>query len=107
MAEKEWSENPEDDPIELQKKQLALGQEFMDRLKKQEAEEKLRQEKYAAMEAAHGFVAPTYTPPPFEEVSARLKRARDEVDRIMLAAEPQIKLMAFEILFRSASGGPV
>lgn len=100
MAEKEWSENPEDDPVELQKQQLALGKEFMERLKKQEAEEKKRLEDRAAQAPpVRGYgSAPEYKPPTFEEVSAGMKKAWDEVERIMPNATDTAKSYAFQTL---------
>lgn len=101
MAEKEWSEDPEDDPIELQKKQLALGKKFLEKMEKQEAEEKARKEAYA-QEAIqpHAYVT-QYTPPTFEEVSATLKKAWSEVEHIMPNAPDAAKSYAFQTLVHS------
>lgn len=105
MADKEWSENPEDDPVELQKRQLALGKEFLDRLKKQEAAEEERRKKYENPTALADAMRP-YSPPSFEEVSAVLKKAWDEVERIMPTAGDKAKAMAFQSLTHAAAPRP-
>ena len=104
MPEKEWSENPEDDPIELQKEHLKLGKEFLARIKKQEAEEAARKAQYE--EAGPRLAAPAYTPPSFEEVSGVLKKAWLEVDFIMPTAPGEVKKVAFEVLMRAAAPPP-
>jgi len=107
MAEKEWSENLEDDPIEIQKKQLAISQKFMAKLEAEEAkkaeEEAARKAERAAVYApVHGY-APAYTPPTFEEVSAILKKTWDEVERIMPTAQDRVKSIAFQTLMQAAA----
>lgn len=87
----------EDDPIKLQKQQLALGKEFIERLKKLEAEEKKRREECAV--PVSGYVTSReYKPPTFEEVSAGMKKAWDEVERIMPNATNEAKSYAFQTL---------
>ncbi len=101
--EKEWSENPEDDPVELQKKQLELGKKFLEKIEAQEAEQKARENEYRA---AGPVSAPVYTPPTFEEVSAVLKKAWDEVERIMPTAVDGAKAYAFQTLTHAAAPRP-
>lgn len=103
MAEKEWSENPEDDPVELQKKHLALGKRFLEKMEAQEAEEKRRKEEYANHP---GHLPVAYNPPKFEDVSAVLKKAWDEVERIMPTAGDRTKAHAFQILSQAAAPPP-
>lgn len=105
-GDKEWSENPEDDPVELQKKQLEMGRKFLEKIEKQEADEKARQDRERAYQPALR-AASAYTPPTFEEVSGRIKQAWDEVERIMPAAPDTAKVKAFEALMHShyATGG--
>lgn len=105
MVEKEWSENPEDDPVELQKKQLALGKKFLEKIEKQEAEEKARKEAYAR-EAIAPPAYGTYTPPTFEEVSAKVKKAWDEVEKIMPNATDAAKTTAFNAFLTAQSSSP-
>jgi hypothetical protein len=104
MVEKEWSEDPADDPVELQKEQLKLGREFMARIKKQEEEEAARKAQYE--EAGPRLVAPAYTKPSFEEVSAVLKKAWDGVEAIMPTAPGEVKAMAFQTLMHAAAPPP-
>ena len=101
MVDKEWSESPEDDPVELQKKQLALGKKFLEKMEKQEAEEEARKKAYAAeaIRPAYG----TYTPPTFEEVSAKVKKAWDEVEKIMPNATDAAKTTAFNAFLTAQS----
>ena len=96
MADKEWSENPEDDPIELQKQQLALGKEFMARLRREEEEKKAREAEYANRPT---IARPAFKPPTFEEVSACIKKTWDEIERIMPTAKDRVKALAFQSLF--------
>jgi hypothetical protein len=101
MVEKEWSEDPDDDPVELQKEHLKLAKEFLVRLKKKEEEEAARKAQYE--ESGPRIVAPAYTPPSFEEVSAVLKRAWLGVEAIMPTAPGEVKMVAFETLMRAAA----
>ena len=101
--EKEWSENPEDDPILLQKKQLELGKRFLEKIEAQEKEEKRRKEEYAA---AGPVEAPVYTPPSFEQVSSVIKKAWDELEKIMPTAPDRVKERAFETLMHAAAPPP-
>jgi len=101
MVEKEWSESPGDDPIELQKKQLALGKEFLRRIEEQEEKER----KQACQPAAYGAIAPAYTPPTFEQTSERIKKAWEEVKQIVPDAPDQVKVQAFQALMRIAAFG--
>ncbi len=94
----------EDDPAKLQKEQLALGRELLDRIKNHEAEEKRRQEEYAAQPAR--TVLGAYEPPTFEEVSAVLKKAWDETERIMPTAQDRVKAIAFQALMQAAAPPP-
>lgn len=103
MAEKEWSENPEDDPIELQKQQLAISKKFMAKLEAEEAEKKAQRAAHEAAVKAGPCHAPVYTPPAFEEVSAVLKKAWDEVERIMPTAGDRVKAAAFQTLMQAAA----
>jgi hypothetical protein len=97
----------EDDPIKLQKEQLAMGRELLDKIRKQEAEEKRRQEEYAACASeSPGKVIAAYKPPTFEEVSAVLKKAWDEVDRIMPTAGDRVQAVAFQSLMAAAAPPP-
>lgn len=105
MSEKEWSEDPEDDPVELQKQQIALGKEFMARLKAEDADRKRREEEYAANPPQLGAVR-EYKPPTFEEVSSTLKKAWDEVERIMPNATDTAKSYAFQTLVHASAGPP-
>jgi len=100
MADKEWSEDPEDDPVELQKKQLALGKKFLEKMEKQEADEEARRQAYAEMPARP---AVPYKPPTFEDVSGTLKKAWDEVERIMPGAPEAAKSYAFQTLVHAAA----
>jgi len=102
-AEKEWSENPEDDPIEIQKQQLQLAKEFMAKVKAQEEEAKAKEAEYRA---AGPIGAVPYIPPTFEEVSAVLKKAWDEVERIMPSAGNRAKAYAFQTLTHAAAPRP-
>jgi hypothetical protein len=105
MAEdKEWSEDPADDPIELQKEHLKLGKEFLARIKKQEAEEAARRAQLE--DPGQPIAAPAYTPPSFEEVSAVLKKAWDGVEAIMPTAPGEVKAMAFQTLMHAAAPPP-
>ncbi len=103
-AEKEWSENPEDDPVELQKRQLELGKRFIDKLEKAEAEEKRRREEYEAAPPARAIGA--YKRPTFEEVSSVLQKAWAEVERIMPTAQDRTKAVAFQTLMQAAAPPP-
>jgi hypothetical protein len=105
MADKEWSEDPEDDPVELQKQQLALGKEFLARLRKEDEEKKAREAEYANA-SPRPAGAPTYNPPTFEEVSVVLKKAWDEVERIMPTATDQVKTVVFNTLMHAAAPPP-
>lgn len=104
-AEKEWSENPEDDPVELQKKQLELGKKFLEKIEKQEAEDNARKEREKAYAQAP-IAAHAYTPPTLEDVSAVLKKAWDEVERIMPTAGDRAKTHAFQSLIQAAAPRP-
>jgi hypothetical protein len=103
-AEKEWSENPEDDPVELQKRQLALGKRFIEKMEKAEAEEKRRREECEAVPVAGAIRA--YKPPTFEEVSSVLQKAWAEVERIMPTAQDRTKAIAFQTLMQAAAPPP-
>lgn len=99
----------EDDPIKLQKEQLAIGKEFLERLKKQEAEEQKRREEYEARPAApvaYGTIHSDYKPPTFEEISANIKKAWDEVERVIPDAPDSVKTYAFQGLYSSFLRGP-
>lgn len=91
----------EDDPINLQKEQLALGKEFLERLKKQEAEEKKRREEYVEVPRVYGTAPATYKPPTFEEVSQDAKKAWEEVEKIMPTGTDVAKSRVFESLFHT------
>ncbi len=104
--EKEWSENPDDDPVELQKRQLELGKKFLDKMEAQEAKDAKREAEYAqAVPAARGFASPVYEPPTFEEISSRIKKAWDEVERVVPTAPDPVKVQAFQALLAGSSGG--
>jgi hypothetical protein len=105
MADKEWSEDPADDPVELQKEQIKLGKEFLDRIKKEEAERKAREAEYAARPALAGQIR-QYRPPTFEEVSVVLKKAWDGVEAIMPTAGDRVKAIAFQTLMQAAAPPP-
>ena len=102
MADKEWSENPEDDPIELQKQQIAIGKEFLARIRKEDEERKARAVEHAVC-PPRAIAASVYKPPTFEEVSAVLKKAWDEVERIMPTAGDRVKAAAFQTLMQAAA----
>lgn len=105
MVEREWSENPEDDPIELQKKQLELGKKFLKKVEEQEAKEREKEEQYRAAGPA---IAPSaYRHPTFEEVSAAMKKAWDEVSRIMPDATDAAKSYAFQTLVHAQQAATV
>lgn len=104
MPDESWDPDKENEPLELQRRQVELGEELVARMRKEDAEKAAREAEYVG--AVQAVTPPPYKYPTFEEVSARLKQARDEVDRIMLAAEPEIKFMAFQVLYRAASGDP-
>lgn len=97
----------EDDPIKLQKEQLAIGKEFLERLKKQEAEEQKRREEYAAAPPAYGIAPAMYKPPTFEEVSANIKKTWEEVERIIPTAPDSVKTYAFQALASAARGDAI
>jgi len=101
--EKEWSENPEDDPIALQKKQLELGKKFLAKIEEQEAAAKQRESEY---KVPLGGPCPVYTPPTFEEVSAVLKKAWEGVEAIMPTAGDRVKAIAFTSLMHAAAPPP-
>lgn len=102
--DKEWSEDPADDPVELQKEQIKIGRELLDRVKRQEEEARAREEEYAARGP---MIAPApYKAPTFEEVSAVLKKAWDEVERIMPTAPDAVKARAFDTMMHSAAPPP-
>ena len=103
MTEKEWSENPEDDPVNLQKEQLRIGKEFLERLKKEEAATKERMEREAEYRAAPPV---RYKPPTFEEVSGVLKKAWEGVEAIMPTAGDRVKAIAFQTLMQAAAPPP-
>jgi hypothetical protein len=89
----------EDDPIKLQKEQLAIGKEFLSRLRREDEEKKAREAEYAAQAPAPERVTVRgYKPPTFEEVSAGMKKAWDEVERIMPNATNEAKSYAFQTL---------
>jgi hypothetical protein len=94
----------EDDPIKLQKEQIAMGKEFLARLKREEEERKAREMEYT--KTVRGAVAPVYKPPTFEEVSAVLKKAWEGVEAIMPTAGDQVKAHAFQMLVRAAAPPP-
>src|SRR5574339_542615 len=104
MDEKEWDPD-EPAPVELQKEQLKLGKEFLQRLKDQEKVDAERRAEYEAERAERGpMIAPAaYKAPSFEEVSAVLKKAWDEVERIMPTAGDQVKVQAFQMLTHAAA----
>ena len=67
-------------------------------VQKQEAEEKARKEEYAREVARGPGICPVYKAPTFEEVSAGMKKAWDEVERIMPSAPEAAKSYAFQTL---------
>jgi hypothetical protein len=101
MVEKEWSEDPADDPIELQKEQVKIGKELLDRIKRQEAEEAARKAQYE--DAIPPAARAPYVPPSFEEVSAVLKKAWLGVEAIMPTAPDRVKAIAFHALMSAAA----
>lgn len=105
MAEKEWSEDPEDDPIKLQKEQIALGKKFMAKMEEAEAKEKKRREEYAEAPSVYGIAPAMYKPPTFEEVSANIKKAWEEVERIIPTAPDEVKVYTFQALAAAVRGG--
>ena len=104
-GDKEWSEDPEDDPVNLQKRQIELGKKFLEKMEKQEAEEAARKAEYAAHPRA-AIAADAYTPPTFEEVCAVLKKAWDGVEAIMPTAGDKAKAIAFQTLIQAAAARP-
>lgn len=106
MDDKEWSEGPENDPVELQKEQIKLGREFLERIKKQEAAEEARKKESAAPKSPAVGAIGAYVRPSFENVSAALKKAWDEVEKIMPAAGDRVKAMALQVLFSAGGNGP-
>lgn len=105
-ADKEWTPEDEVDPVKLQQEQIALGKEFLQRLKNQE---KIDAERKAAYEQARAegplIAAQTYTPPTFEEISSRIKKCWDELERIMPTAPDAAKVKAFEVLLHGSAMG--
>jgi len=92
----------EDDPIKIQKEQLAISKRFMAKIEREEAEAKRKKEEYAAASPPVAGYASAYTPPTFEEVSAVLKKTWDEVERIMPTAKGRVKCSAFQTLMQAA-----
>lgn len=121
MSAKDWSPEGEDDPgeiakeqLRLQKEQLALGKRFMEKADKAEAEAeaKAQAERNAGPPMGPGvylgppgYATTTYKPPSFEEVSDKVKRAWDEVKRVVPDAPDQVKFMVFNLLIEDRSGG--
>jgi hypothetical protein len=105
-AEKEWSENPEDDPVELQKRQLNLAKKFLEKMDKAEAEEKRHREECQAGPPRLAGAIMAYKPPTFEEVSSVLQKAWAEVERIMPTAQDRTKAIAFQTLMQAAAPPP-
>lgn len=107
MSGDDWTpeKEAEDDPIKLQKEQIEIGRELLERVKKEEAAIKAREEAYAARAVQPGAGSP-YKPPTFEEVSAVLKKAWDECERIMPTAGDRAKAMAFQTLMQAAAPRP-
>lgn len=89
----------EDDPIKLQKEQIAMGKEFLSRLRREEEEKKAREAEYA--ERGPMIPPAAYKAPTFEEVSAGMKKAWDEVERIMPNATNEAKSYAFQTLLHA------
>lgn len=96
---KEYDPDKEIDLDDLQRRQLELGEKLMEKLEKAEA----------GLGAPQGAESPDtigppvlrsvfYTPPTFEAVSGRVKRAWDEVNRIIPDAPEGVKLLAFQSL---------
>ncbi len=105
--DKEWSEDPADDPVELQKEQLKLGREFLDRLKRQEVIDKEREALAEVRPAAMGTLpAEVLKTPSFGEVSATIKKVWDEIERIMPTAPGEVKVRAYETLMYVATPRP-
>jgi hypothetical protein len=94
----------EDDPIKLQKEQIAMGKEFLARIKREDEERKAREKEYAARGPMVAAVA--YTAPTFEEVSAVLKKAWEGVEAIMPTAGDRVKAHAFQMLVQAAAPPP-
>jgi hypothetical protein len=96
---KDW--NPDKpDPDELQERAIKVGEELLQKMNAQEAEERRRREEHAA---ASPVVERVYQPPSFEEVQAVLKRAWDGVEAIMPTAPGRVKAIAFQTLTHAAA----
>ena len=105
MADKEWDPD-EPDPIDLQKQQIAMGKEFLARLKKQDEKEARERAEREAFAAASPPVARTYVPPSPEEVGETFKRAWEHTKRIMPDAPEMVQLRAFESLIHAYAPPP-
>lgn len=95
MAPKEYDPDDEVDPIELQKEQIAMGKEFLGRLRKQDAAEAARMEEFRETSPSV-FAAPP--PQTFEEASADIKKTWEEVKKVCPDAPDTVKAMAFQQL---------
>jgi hypothetical protein len=100
MTEKDWSPEDEVDPIELQKRQLALGEKFMAKLEKEEAEKAKRQAEAEVFVPAAPYMPPP--PPTFEERCARIEKAWAETKRLVPDAPDNVKTIVFQTLLHSS-----
>lgn len=105
MADKEWSPD-EPDPLELQKEQLALGKEFLERLKKQEADEKAARAEYEARAVKPIAGLGAYVPPTPDEVSGVFKKAWEKTKEIIPDAPAIIQLHTFQALVQAFAPRP-
>jgi hypothetical protein len=101
--EKDWNPDDEVDLEKLQRENLIAGKKFLERMERENAEAKARQEAYAT---APGQGAPAYTPPSFEQISVAMKEAWDEVKRIAPDAPDGVKIIIFQGLLSSHARGP-
>lgn len=103
---KEYDPENEVDPEQIARDHLALGKKILDRMEKADAEEERRKLEYAeAVRPVAGSVM-VYKPPPLEEVSASLKKAWDEVEKIMPTAPDAVKTLAYQTLLYSTAPHP-
>lgn len=101
-ADKDWSPESEQDPLELQREQLKIGKEFLEMARAEK--EKQAQREAAVLRVHQGppvseyLTADQIKPPSFEEVSAALSKCWEEAKKAVPDAPDHVKVIAFQSL---------
>lgn len=101
MSLDDYDPAKEVDPLKLQQQAVEQQREALEMMR----EEKARRDALEAerAEAPIGAIG-TYTPPTFEEISARIVKCWEEVKRVLPDAPDPVKCRAFEALMHVNSG---